>query len=288
MPIFRFAPSPNGLLHLGHAYCALLNARMAQQLGGQCLLRYEDIDKSRCRKEFYDAIERDLGWLGLNYPQAKRYQSQHLADYDARLRQLIQEKLVYPAFLTRGAVRAYIAQQPNADNWPQDPDGAPLYPTFERDITEQELKKRMKLGKDFAWRLNMTAALNCVGQDLYFLETDPKAPNTGSMVRAQPQIWGDVVLARRDIGTSYHLAVVVDDALQQISHVVRGRDLFAATHLHRLLQELFGFSTPLYHHHRLILDEAGGKLSKSTNATALATLREQGISAAAIRDMLSL
>jgi len=284
MFIFRFAPSPNGLLHLGHAYCALLNEKMARESGGICLLRMEDIDKPRCRAEFYHAIEQDLAWLGLHYPQPVRCQSQHFSYYRQKLHMLIEDRLVYPAFLTRGAVRQYITQQPNAQSWPHDPDGTPLYPTFERNMSEREAQKRIEAGEAFAWRLNMEEALKRVNHPLTFTETGQGAPR---IIDACPQIWGDVILARSDIAASYHLCVVCDDALQQVSHVVRGCDLFSATHLHRLLQHLFQFPTPLYHHHRLICDETGQKLSKTTNATSLQSLRKQGVSIATIQNMLN-
>jgi glutamyl-Q tRNA(Asp) synthetase len=275
MTVFRFAPSPNGHLHLGHALSALLNHDMARAAGGRFLLRIEDIDASRCRPEFETAILEDLAWLGLTWEEPVRRQSAHLDAYRAALARL--DGLVYPSFESRGEIARLAAAHGPA--WPSDPDGAPLYPGAARDIASEERERRM-VAEPYALRLDMAAALARIGP-LSWREGD------GS-VAAQPEAWGDVVLARKDIPTSYHLSVVVDDALQGITHVVRGQDLYWATSVHRVLQELLGLPAPVYQHHRLILDDEGRKLSKSTQATALRELRAQGVAPAEIRGMVGL
>jgi glutamyl-Q tRNA(Asp) synthetase len=273
MTVFRFAPSPNGHLHLGHALSALLNHDMARAAGGRFLLRIEDIDASRCRPEFEAAILEDLAWLGLTWEEPVRRQSEHLDAYRAALGRL--GGLVYPSFESRGEI-ARLAVERGPD-WPRDPDGAPLYPGRARDVAPEERARRME-AEPYALRLDMAAALARVGP-LRWREGE------GS-VAAQPEAWGDVVLARKDIPTSYHLSVVVDDALQGITHVVRGQDLYWSTSVHRLLQELLGLPAPTYHHHRLVLDDEGRKLSKSTRATALRELRAQGVTPRVIRSMV--
>jgi glutamyl-Q tRNA(Asp) synthetase len=273
--VFRFAPSPNGHLHLGHALSALLNHDMARAAGGRFLLRIEDIDASRCRPEFEAAILEDLAWLGLAWEEPVRRQSEHLDAYRAALGRL--GGLVYPSFESRGEI-ARLAVERGPD-WPRDPDGAPLYPGRARDVAPEERARRME-AEPYALRLDMAAALARVGP-LRWREGE------GS-VAAQPEAWGDVVLARKDIPTSYHLSVVVDDALQGITHVVRGQDLYWSTSVHRLLQELLGLPAPTYHHHRLVLDDEGRKLSKSTRATALRELRAQGVTPRVIRSMVGL
>jgi glutamyl-Q tRNA(Asp) synthetase len=275
MTVFRFAPSPNGHLHLGHALSALLNHDMARAVGGRFLLRIEDIDTSRCRPEFEDAIYEDLAWLGLTWEEPVRRQSAHLDAYRAALVRL--DGLVYPSFESRGEIARLVAERGPA--WPRDPDGAPLYPGTARDLAPEERERRMA-EEPYALRLDMAAALARVG---------PLSWREGEgVVAAQPEAWGDVVLARKDIPTSYHLSAVVDDALQGITHVVRGQDLYWSTSVHRVLQELLGLPAPVYQHHRLILDDEGRKLSKSTQATALRELRAQGVTPRDIRRMVGL
>jgi glutamyl-Q tRNA(Asp) synthetase len=304
MPTFRFAPSPNGLLHLGHAYSALLNRRLATALGGRLLLRIENIDPARSRATFEAAIRHDLEWLGVGCDGPVRRQSAHLAAHAAALARLGTVGLVYPCFCTRGAVRAAVAAAERASGraWPRDPDGAPLYPGTCRHIGPDERDRRIDAGEPGALRLDMAAALARLGAAPGWREFGGGRPDfpadrpagpaeagftgAGAAVAGDPAAWGDVVLARRDVPTSYHLAVVVDDAAQGVTHVVRGRDLRAATGVHRLLQVLLDLPAPLYLHHRLVLDTGGAKLSKSLGATALAALRDDGVSPAEVRRRL--
>ena len=272
-PAFRFAPSPNGYLHLGHAASALFTARAAEQAGGRFLLRIEDIDTLRCRPEFITACCEDLAWLGLHWEEPVRCQSEHMADYTAALARLEAMGLLYPCFCSRSEIAAAAQGQ-------CDPEGAPLYAGTCRHLPPGLLAERRAAGIPAALRLDMARAL-AQSPALSFNEL-----SENRRIAADPARWGDVVLARKDIGTSYHLAVVTDDALQAISHVTRGRDLFAATDVHRLLQHLLGLPEPAYHHHPLITDETGRKLSKSANDRALRSLRAQGISAAEIRASL--
>jgi glutamyl-Q tRNA(Asp) synthetase len=276
-PVFRFAPSPNGELHLGHALSALLGFEFSRQAGGRFLLRIEDIDPDRCRPEYEDAIYRDLAWLGLEWETPVRRQSEHMDDYRAAIERLRQMDLVYPAFMSRAEIATATADPA----WPRDPDGAPLYPATERELARSEAKARIAAGAAHAQRIDVERAIGLAGR-LSWREDGADSDDTG-IVEANPAIWGDFVIARRDVPTSYHLAVVVDDADQGITHVVRGQDLFLATAAHRLLQALLGLATPVYHHHRLITDATGRKLSKADSATSLRVLREAGATAADIR-----
>jgi glutamyl-Q tRNA(Asp) synthetase len=278
-PVFRFAPSPNGYLHLGHAYSALLNFDMARQSGGTLLLRIEDIDTARCRPEFEDAIYEDLAWLGITWQQPVRRQSEHLVVYREAIERLTRDGLVYPAFESRSEIAQLIAARDALGPWPRDPDGTPLYPGGARDEAPQVRDENMRAGLPYALRLDMEAARKQAEQvswrPFWVEEGSGPAGETGR-VTARPQAWGDVIVARKDTPTSYHVSVVIDDAQQEVTHVVRGRDLFWATSVHRLLQDLLGLPAPRYGHHGLILDESGDKLSKSTQATALRELRESG------------
>jgi glutamyl-Q tRNA(Asp) synthetase len=285
VPVFRFAPSPNGHLHLGHALSALLNFEMARAAGGRFLLRIEDIDAARCRPEYEQAIYDDLAWLGIAWEEPVRRQSAHLDHYRAALARL--GLLVYPSFESRGEIARLVAERERQGPWPRDPDGAPLYPGDARLLSDAERQRRIEAGEPYALRLDMAAAVARTGP-LTWIETGAGPNRETGMIPAAPQLWGDVVLARKETPTSYHLSVVIDDALQGVTHVVRGQDLFWATAVHRLLQALFDLPGPCYHHHRLILDGAGQKLSKSTRATALRALRDDGASVADIRRMLGL
>ncbi|PLP59818.1 tRNA glutamyl-Q(34) synthetase GluQRS [Mesorhizobium loti] len=286
---FRFAPSPNGDLHLGHAYSALLNQRLANDTGARFLLRMEDIDTTRCTPEFEAGIHRDLEWLGLRWEEPVRRQSEHFGEYKAALEKLIAEDLVYPAFMSRGDIRAFISdRERRGRDWPRDPDGAPLYPAVDKALSRKERKAHIAEGIPFAWRLDVAAALSRVGTDLSWTEFENTSLSTARRVQALPQDWGDVILARRDIPTSYHLSVVLDDALQGITHVVRGMDLFQATAVQRLLQELLGLPEPAYFHHRLVLGPDGRKLSKSLKDTGLAALRAAGTTPEDIHFMVGL
>ncbi|MCD2179368.1 tRNA glutamyl-Q(34) synthetase GluQRS [Rhizobium sp. C1] len=285
-PVFRFAPSPNGYLHLGHALSALLNDEMAKAAGGRLLLRIEDIDITRCRPEYEQSIHDDLAWLGIAYERPVRRQSEHTEDYRAALDRLKAIGLVYPAFMSRGEVKRYVADHEAAGrDWPRDPDGAPLYPPIDKASPQAEAAARIAAGDQHVWRLDMAKALAEAGETPSFVETGPACAGTLAL---DPALWGDVMLWRWDAPSSYHLSVVVDDALQGVTHVVRGLDLFAATPVHRLLQNLLGLPAPVYHHHRLILDTDGRKLSKSQGDTALAALRAAGVSPLDIRRRVGL
>jgi glutamyl-Q tRNA(Asp) synthetase len=288
-PVFRFAPSPNGELHLGHAYSALLNRQMAERAGGRLLLRIEDIDTARCTPEFEAGIYRDLEWLGMDWEGPVRRQSQHFADYAKLLERLVADDLVYPAFMSRGEVRAYIAEaEAEGEAWLRDPDGVPLYPGLDKALGARERKRRMAEGEPFAWRLDTGGAVAGLGKPLAWTEfSDAEMSNT-RIVEAEPEAWGDVVLGRKDVPASYHLCVIADDALQGVSHIVRGLDLFSATGVHRLLQELLGLPEPAYFHHRLILDSDGRKLSKSFRDTGLNALRTAGKTPDVIREIVGL
>lgn len=284
-PVFRFAPSPNGYLHLGHALSALLNFDLARKAGGRFLLRMEDIDATRCRPEYEAAIYEDLAWLGLAWEMPVRRQSEHFDAYRDALDRLTRMGLIYPGFESRGEIARLLAER--GDDTPRDPDGAPLYPGHARSLSAEERSRRMAAGELYALRIDMAAALEKTGL-LFWRETGECPDGETGEVPARPQVWGDVVLGRKDIPTSYHLAVVIDDARQGVTHVVRGQDLFRATGVHRLLQHLLGLPEPVYHHHRLILDADGRKLSKSTQATGLRELRARGVKPAEIRRMVGL
>jgi glutamyl-Q tRNA(Asp) synthetase len=286
-PVLRFAPSPNGLLHLGHARSALENERMAAALGGRLLLRIEDIDRTRCRPEHEAAMIEDLAWLGIPFEAPHRRQSEHLADHAAMLARLAAMDLVYPSFESRAELKALAAAQAAETGapWPVDPDGAPLYAGRGRDIPPEEAAARVAAGDSHALRLDMAAALARVAGPLTWTETDAEGQPL-RVVAAQPGRWGDVVLARKELATSYHLAVVTDDALQGVTHVVRGEDLFEATAVHRLLQELLGLPAPLYRHHGLVMGPDGKKLSKSDQAEGFRALRREGVGPGDVRAML--
>ncbi|OQM75469.1 tRNA glutamyl-Q(34) synthetase GluQRS [Manganibacter manganicus] len=286
---FRFAPSPNGELHLGHAHSVLLNRKLADAFAGRMLLRMEDIDTTRCTPAFKTGILRDLAWLGVAWEGKVRRQSEHFGNYEAVLHRLIDEELVYPAFMSRGEIRAFIAESGGGGrDWPRDPDGVPLYPRADKTLSTQERKRRIAHGLPFAWRLDVDAAMQRIAAPLTWLEYDDEALSGTHRVEARPQDWGDVIVARREIPTSYHLAVVVDDALQQITHVVRGSDLYSATAVQRVLQKLLGLPEPAYFHHRLILDAEGRKLSKSAGDTGIAALRNAGVTPETVRRMAKL
>jgi glutamyl-Q tRNA(Asp) synthetase len=285
--VFRFAPSPNGHLHLGHAYSALLNDDMARAANGRLLLRIEDIDTARCRPEYEAAILDDLQWLGVAWQPNVRRQSEHFDDYQAAVQKLEAMGLLYPSFESRSEIAALVAERDRQGHWPRDPDGVPLYPGRARKMPKAERERRRREGEPFALRLAMDAAVAGAGV-LTWNETGCGPQGQSGIVAAAPQMWGDVVLARKEAPTSYHLAVAIDDALQGVTDVVRGQDLFWSTGIHRLLQALLGLPEPTYHHHRLILDAGGRKLSKSTLATSLRELRASGATPADIRRMVGL
>jgi glutamyl-Q tRNA(Asp) synthetase len=275
-PVLRFAPSPNGALHLGHAYSALMNERIAAEINGGVLLRVEDLDRTRCKPQFEAAIIDDLAWLGLHFPRPRR-QSEHGDDYGVALARLDEQGLVYPCFCSRSEIV-------RASNGQYDPDGAPFYPGTCRARPSAEASVRLARGDKAAFRLNMRRAVDAGPAHLQWTEYGEEA--VPSERRAAPEVWGDVVLRGRDLAASYHLAVVVDDAIQGVTDVVRGKDLLAATAVHRLLQALLGLSQPRYRHHRLILDQTGEKLSKSRQSWSLAELRATGLAPGDVRAAL--
>lgn len=283
--VFRFAPSPNGLLHLGHALSAILNHDLAAASGGRFLLRMEDIDPARSRPEFKEAIYRDLAWLGLEWEQPVRRQSEHVAFYGEALERLKEMGVLYPGFLSRGEVKARVAAA--GGDWPRDPDGAPLYPTEERSLDRGQALDWIAAGRQHAWRLDMDKARALAAGLLEWQETGAGPDGETGSVPARPERWGDVMLSRPDAPASYHLAVVLDDAAQGVTDVVRGQDLFHATAVHRLLQSLLGLPAPTYRHHGLVLGADGRKLSKSNQDTGIAAYRERGVSPAGIRSLLA-
>jgi glutamyl-Q tRNA(Asp) synthetase len=287
MPIFRFAPSPNGYLHLGHGLSALINFEMARAAGGRFLLRIEDIDATRCRPEFEAAIYEDLAWLGITWEEPVRRQSDHLDDYRQAVAALAARGLVYPTFESRAEIARLVAEREATGAWPCDPDGAPLYPGAAHELTPAERQARMASGVPYALRLDMAKAVEAVGS-LTWRESGRGPGGETGQVQAVPRAWGDVVLARKEIPTSYHVSVVIDDARQGVTQVVRGQDLFWSTSVHRLLQVLLGLPEPDYLHHRLILDADGRKLSKSTRATALRALRAERCTPHDIRRLVGL
>ncbi len=274
MIVTRFAPSPTGLLHLGHAYSALFAWRAAREARGRFLLRIEDIDAARCRPEFVAAIEEDLHWLGIDWDGAVRRQSEHFNDYRAALETLEARGLLYLCFCTRADIKAEIARAIDA---PQGEE-APLYPGTCRNLSMDERARRRQTGESFALRLDLAKALALTGP-LSWEDAER------GRIEARPETLGDVVLARKDVPASYHLAVTVDDALQGVTLVTRGADLFAATHIHRLLQALLGLPTPRYRHHRLLADASGKRFAKRDRSLTLRALREAGRSAEEVRAM---
>jgi glutamyl-Q tRNA(Asp) synthetase len=286
-PVFRFAPSPNGYLHLGHAYSALLNDDSARRTGGRFLLRIEDIDTVRCKPEFEAAIYEDLNWLGIAWEAPVRRQSEHFAFYRDAVERLSAEGLVYPSFESRAGIARLVAQREANGPWPRDPDGAPLYPGDAKSLSPADRAGLLESGAPYALRLDMAAARARTGE-LGWIEHGEGEGGESGEIAARPRAWGDVILARKETPTSYHLSVAVDDALQGITEVVRGKDLFWSTSVHRLLQELLGLPAPSYRHHPLVLDAAGAKLAKSTGATGLRELRAGGATPADIRRLVGL
>ncbi len=274
--VTRFAPSPTGYLHLGHALSALTAWRRARTAGGRFVLRIEDIDPGRCRPEFATAIEADLAWLGLDWDRPVRVQSRHLADYRVLLDAMLARGLLYPCFCTRAEILAEVAASASA---PHAPDGSPVYPGTCRRLTAMQRRGRIDAGERFALRLDMAQALAAVPDPLTFEE------EAEGVVACDPARFGDVVLARKDAPASYHLCVTHDDALQGVTLVTRGMDLQPATHLQRLIQALMGWPAPQYAHHRLLTDATGRRLAKRDKAATLRDLRAAGWSPEAVRGM---
>lgn len=276
-PILRFAPSPNGRLHLGHAFSALFTAHWAERLGGKFLLRIEDTDITRCKPEFTEAIFEDLRWLGLDWPEPVWRQSGRFPVYAEFAQRLKQMDLLFPCFCSRTQIAAA--------SHGLDPDGAPLYPGTCRHLQAAEVNKRLARGDEVQWRLRSDRAVALAGI-LTFTAAQPTPLDRPQIRYARPERWGDVVLQRKGTPTSYHLSVVVDDDAQRITHVTRGRDMEPATEIHVLLQFLLGLSSPIYTFHKLILDDEGRKLAKSRGSATLADLRAAGGSAADVRSEL--
>lgn len=270
--VTRFAPSPTGHLHLGHAHSALFGWRMAMAAGGRFLLRIEDIDRQRCRPEFEQDLMEDLFWLGLDWELPVRRQSQHFDDYRAALARLDSLGVLYPCFCTRKDIAAEIARAGHA---PHGPDG-PLYPGTCRALPAELRAARIAAGEAYAIRIDLAAAMAQTGP----LHWHDRARG---WQQATPELLGDTVLARKDTPTSYHLSVTVDDHLQGVTLVTRGEDLFFATHLHRLLQALLGFEPPDHHHHGLLRNAAGERLAKRDRAQTLRSMREAGMDPAEVR-----
>lgn len=285
-PVFRFAPSPNGELHLGHALSALICYERARAAGGRFLLRIEDIDVGRVRADYVDGIFRDLAWLGLAWEEAVLLQSSRMHAYRDTVRRLAAMGLLYPCYATRSEIEAAAGADAA-----RDPDGAPIYPGIWKGRPREDLARMHASGAASALRIDMGAARGAVrtklaGTPLAFTELGEVLAR--ETVPARPERWGDAVLVRKDVPTSYHLAVVVDDAWQGVTHIVRGRDLYPATDLHRLLQVLLDLPEPVYHHHRLIVDASGRKLSKSAHDTSLRSLRDAGATPADVRRLVGL
>ena len=274
--ITRFAPSPNGLLHAGHALSALIAHDTARRGNGRFLLRIEDIDVTRTRPEYVAAIYEDLNWLGLSWEEPVLVQSEHFPNYLAAADRLIAQGLLYPCFATRAEI------EDAADPAKKDPDGAPIYPGVWKAAPAEVVQKRVAADDTPALRLDMASAIQRLnekrgGKALTFIEVDDSG--AAQVVTAEPERWGDIVIVRKDVPASYHLSVVVDDARQGVTHVTRGQDLFEATGLQRLLQELLDLPEPVYSHHRLIRWQDGRKLSKSSGDMGLRSLRAEGASA---------
>ncbi len=274
--VTRFAPSPTGYLHMGHAYSASLAFKKAKESGGHFLLRIEDIDTTRCRPDFESAIYEDLAWLRLEWEKPVRRQSEHMEDYAALLERLHERGLIYPCFCSRKEIAAEIAASKSA---PHGPDG-PLYPGTCRHLSEKEKQVRFSAGEPYALRLDMTRALQEVAvAQLTFNELEK------GLIQCDPARFGDVVLARKETPTSYHLAVTLDDALQGVNLVVRGQDLFEATYVQRLLQALFDLPTPDYLHHGLVSDVKGKRLAKRDKDATIRAMRENGYSPQEVRKL---
>jgi len=285
-PVFRFAPSPNGHLHLGHAYSALLNQKLARQSGGKLLLRIENIDAARCTQELEDQMLRDLEWIGFEWNERPRRQSEHFDEYSDALKTLQDKELVYPALMSRGEIRQFVSQfEKDKQIWPRDPDGTPVYPGQERNLRREEMRKIMTGEKPYALRLDMEKACCKFSNEHFWSERTNGGIRT---VKAQPAKWGDVILARKDTPTSYHLCCVMDDALQGVTHVVRGKDLYEATAVHVLLQKIMNLANPVYQHHQLLRDGYGAKFSKSAHHVSLMSMRESGVTRQQIWDFVEL
>ncbi|MGI9373386.1 MAG: tRNA glutamyl-Q(34) synthetase GluQRS [Hyphomicrobiales bacterium] len=276
VPIFRFAPSPNGRLHLGHAYSALFTERAARDVNGTLLLRIEDIDTVRSKPELIDGIIEDLDWLGIEFNGETRRQSEHFDDYRAATEKLNNLGVLYPCQASRNDIKAAIDDASH----PRDPDDSPIYPGLYRD-------SKVSPNAPYALRLNHVLAIQLAMHKqsgiVTFTEGLCGPEGEAGLLQVQPEMWGDVVIVRKDTPSSYNLSVVVDDALQGVTHITRGQDLFYTTHIHRVLQTLMDLPEPHYFHHELITDDTGRKLSKSAGDRSLKALRDVGVTPADIR-----
>ena len=281
--VTRFAPSPTGLIHLGTAYSAFVVLDAARRAGGTAVLRIEDIDTTRCRPDFIDAMLEDLSWLGMEWDGPVRRQSAHLMDYEAALATLIERDLVYRCFRTRKELAADITRAPHLSR--DGPDG-PIFTGGP--LPERKERARLDAGHAYSWRLSMERCRDYLGEAFDLLSFIEEDLDGRKEVHATPEIFGDVIIARKDIGTSYHLACTHDDALQGITNVIRGEDLYASTHLHRLLQVLLDYPEPTYRHHRLLLGRDGKKFSKRDASKTIRSLREAGETPESIRAMMEL
>lgn len=278
MFVTRFAPSPTGHLHLGHAYSALLAWKMARERNGRFLLRIEDIDFNRCSAANTEQIFEDLNWLGIEWEMPVRIQSEHLEEYSQTTDSLLDRGLLYPCFCTRKDILREIEEAGGA---PHGSDG-PLYPGTCRHLSTQEREDRIAAGESYALRLDLERALDLVGHDLTWEDSIHGTQN------ARPELLGDAIIVRKDIGSSYHLAVTVDDGIQGITDIVRGVDLFDSTHLHRVLQALLDIAPPTYHHHELLTDDSGRRLAKRDKSITLNSMRESGKTPDEIRNSLGI
>lgn len=281
--MLRFAPSPNGYLHLGHALSALIVWQWTKALDGRFLLRIEDTDLRRSKPHFIDAIYEDLTWLGISWEEPVRVQSEHLSDYQEAIERLWQRGLLYPAPASRTEIKQAVQGLDEAQiPWPRDPDGSPFYPFSDRD----KVQTPDTIPSDQPLRLDVAAAIAELGTqtlEAAVLVNPSASPQT---ITLDPTLWGNPLIRGRDRPVTYHLAVVLDDAVQGITHIVRGQDIEAATSIHRLLQSMLGLPAPLYHHHRLIMGEDGRKLSKSEGSKSLRSLRKAGLSRDALLEQL--
>ena len=276
----RFAPSPNGYLHLGHAYSAKLSQKISENSSGKFFLRIEDIDIGRCKEEFEKTIYDDLSWLGIKYQNAVRRQSDHFKNYEVYIKKLRDLDLIYPCWATRSEIKKEIKKKlTSLSTWPIDPDGQYIYPGVYKNISKANRANLMLSGKDFSWRLNIEKALiyaeEKYGGKIFFYE---KGLEPLGKRFTEPKLYGDFIIGRKEIPTSYHLSVTVDDAEQNINLVTRGVDLYAATSIHRLLQVIFNFPQTEWYHHQLLREENGIKLSKTNNSTSIKSYREKGFS----------
>ncbi len=269
-PILRFAPSPNGFLHLGHAYSALFSCHWARKMGADFLLRIEDIDILRSKPQYIEAIKQDLAWLGIKWLEPIMLQSTRFDIYKEATKKLNALSVLYPCFCTRSEI-ANNAEQ-------KDPDGAPLYNKTCKNLNKDKITKKMAQNIPYILRLDMDKAI-AITNELKINIAMPNPSSKPKTIIAKPRKWGDVVIVRKDIPTSYHLSVIIDDDAQNITHVTRGKDLEEATHVHRVLQSLLGLDNPIYTYHTLIKDDTNMKLAKSNSSTSLRDLRESGISA---------